>query len=499
MDRQQRILSQTLRVSLDTVGAAVLVASAGVVVFQDRFAALFGLSEEGVADAPLEALTESLRHAGAGPVADVLVHGRAGGCGEIVLTDGRAFAWHAVDLEDASQRVWIFRDVTTSRQLTLALHDAGNWLRLLEAHLTDAVVLELDEDARIVGLWANAAILTETDTKLEGVTFVEVVEGQHGQELDARVRRVLSTGEADTYEYVLERDGRQSVFVASMIRLTTAEGERPHATVMIRDVTEQAYMQSRLLETEKLASVGFLAAGVAHEINNPLAYTLLNLERLRSGLRALARGRSSTGDAPDASTTADELVGAVEMCLEGCRRVQAIVQDLRRFSRSDDESPRVPVDVRCALEFAVDIARPEAGRRANIVCDFRETPLVLANEVRLAQVFLNLIVNAVHAIPEGAPAENEIRLVTTTDEEGRAVIEVRDTGEGMTPAVMSRIFEPFYTTKAPGLGTGLGLSICRSITTSMGGEISVESHQGRGSVFRVILPAANADPDPGRA
>jgi signal transduction histidine kinase len=495
MDRQQRILSEALRASLDAASAAVLVTRSGKVVRQERFAALFGLGEELLGGAGLETIVASLRGSGAAPVADVLSGGGADDRGEVVLEDGRTFAWQVVDVEGSSERIWVFRDATASRQLALALHDAGNWLRLLEAHLTEAVVLELDDDARIVGIWANIAILTHTDSKLEGVTFVDAIGGPHGVELDARVRRVLATGQAESYEYVLERDGQRSVFVANMIRLTTAEGERPHATVMIRDVTEHAYMQSRLLETEKLASVGFLAAGVAHEINNPLAYTLLNLERIRSGVRVLARGPTA-GDLMDAPAIADELLGAVEICLEGCRRVQSIVQDLRRFSRSDDpEGMLVPIDVRRVLEFAADIARPEARRRANVVCDFGQTPMVLGSEVRLAQIFLNLIVNAVHAIPEGAPADNEIRLVTTTDGSGRAVIEVRDTGEGMTPAVMSRIFEPFYTTKPPGLGTGLGLSICRSIAASMGGEIVVESERGRGSIFRVIFPPASVEPD----
>jgi len=121
-------------------------------------------------------------------------------------------------------------------------------------------------------------------------------------------------------------------------------------------------------------------------------------------------------------------------------------------------------------------------------------PPVLAGEGRLNQVFLNLIVNAAHAIPEGAPDRNEIRLTTRTDDRGRAVIEVHDTGVGIPASDLQHIFDPFFTTKAPGEGTGLGLAICHGITSSLGGEITVESHVGTGSVFRVILPAADTHP-----
>ena len=141
------------------------------------------------------------------------------------------------------------------------------------------------------------------------------------------------------------------------------------------------------------------------------------------------------------------------------------------------------------LEFAINIVRHQTRERAEIVRDFGKVPLVRASETRLNQVFLNLIINAAQAIPPGAPDKNEIRLVTRTDASGRAVIEIRDTGDGMTPSVMQRIFEPFYSTKPAGLGTGLGLAICHSIVTSLGGKVDVESEHGRGSVFRLTLPS----------
>jgi signal transduction histidine kinase len=177
------------------------------------------------------------------------------------------------------------------------------------------------------------------------------------------------------------------------------------------------------------------------------------------------------------------------MTIEGALRVQSIVQDLQRFSRSDPDEALALVDVRHVLAFTVDMTRPIIGEHARIVRDFGPVPTVLASEGRLNQVFLNLILNAAQAIAERAQ-EPEIRITTSTDERGRAVVAVSDNGVGIAEAHIRKIFDPFFTTKPSGVGTGLGLAICRGITTSFGGEITVESTVGVGSVFRMILPAA---------
>jgi signal transduction histidine kinase len=239
-----------------------------------------------------------------------------------------------------------------------------------------------------------------------------------------------------------------------------------------------------------LASVGLLAAGVAHEINNPLAYVLLHLERLRNGLGDLRT------EHPD-DTKLTSLAESVAICLEGSQRVHEIVYNLCRVSRSNPDEVQTPVEVQRVLTFAIALASPAVRRRATIVCEFGQVPPVLASEGRLNQVFLNLIINAAHAIPEGAPERNEIRLVTRTDDLGRAVIEVHDTGVGIPATHLQHIFDPFFTTKGPGEGTGLGLAICHGITTSLGGEIMVESRVGAGSVFRVTLPPAPERSTPG--
>jgi signal transduction histidine kinase/CheY-like chemotaxis protein len=247
------------------------------------------------------------------------------------------------------------------------------------------------------------------------------------------------------------------------------------------DTGDRQRLQVQLMQADRMASVGTLAAGVAHEINNPLAYVLANLEYIASELGELA------ASAPDERMT--ELLQALEEAREGAERVRHIVRDLKTFSRPNEEQSG-PVDLRRVIEASINMVFNEIKHRARLVKDYAATPPVEANESRLGQVFLNLLLNAAQAIPDGATDRNRIRIVTGTDSQGRVVAEVHDTGTGMPPEVVARLFDPFFTTKPIGVGTGLGLPICRSIVTALGGTIEVESEVGVGSMFRVVLPAA---------
>jgi CheY-like chemotaxis protein len=148
------------------------------------------------------------------------------------------------------------------------------------------------------------------------------------------------------------------------------------------------------------------------------------------------------------------------------------------------------VDLRRVLKSSINLASSQIRHRARLQTDLSPAPTVRANERRLSQVFVNLLVNAAQAIPDGSAQRNEIRIALHTDEAGRAVVEVRDTGTGIAPEHLPRLFDPFFTTKPVGEGTGLGLAICHGIVSSLGGELSVESQLGLGSTFRVTLPAA---------
>jgi CheY-like chemotaxis protein len=232
-----------------------------------------------------------------------------------------------------------------------------------------------------------------------------------------------------------------------------------------------------------MAAVGTLAAGVGHEINNPLAYIVSNLEHACAEAEALA-------DAPEeAGPRLRELTQALREALHGADRVRRIVRDLKTFSRRDDESLGA-VDLHAVLDAAAKMAASELRHRARLVREYGDVPSVEGNEARLVQVFLNLLINAAQALPEGRSEDHTVRLVTRAGPAGEVVAEVRDTGRGMTPEVLGRIFDPFFTTKPVGVGTGLGLSLCHAYVTGMGGSIAVESELGKGSVFRLTLRAA---------
>jgi signal transduction histidine kinase len=227
-----------------------------------------------------------------------------------------------------------------------------------------------------------------------------------------------------------------------------------------------------LLQAERLSALGRLAAGVGHEINNPLSYVLLNLEFVtaQSGLDA-------------------EVRRSLEDATEGARRIRRLTRDLRLFARADVDRSAC-ADVEAVADSATRLILHDLRHRARLERDFANAPLVAGDPARLGQVVTNLLVNAVQAIPVGDAESNTIGLAIRTDAEGWACIEVSDTGTGMPEDVASRAFEPFFTTKGQDEGTGLGLAICHGIVTAMGGRIEVDSKEGIGTTVRVHLPPA---------
>jgi signal transduction histidine kinase len=249
---------------------------------------------------------------------------------------------------------------------------------------------------------------------------------------------------------------------------------------------EHQDLQSRIAQTDRLSSLGTVAAGVAHEINNPLAYMVLNIDYLRGELAQLTDGLEVD--------RGREVRLALDRVSEGAERIRVIVRSLKTFSRPESNescSLRV-VDV---VESTLAMVGNEIRHEARLVTAFEPVPDVLANEARLGQVFLNLLLNALQALPPGRTEKNEIRVVVRSPAAGRVLVEVHDNGAGIPANLRGRIFEPFFTTKAIGVGTGLGLAICHGIVTSLGGTLSVDSDLGHGSVFRVELPAAPAAMD----
>lgn len=259
------------------------------------------------------------------------------------------------------------------------------------------------------------------------------------------------------------------------------------AVLVLHDVTEQRRRDEQLALTDRLSSLGTLVASVAHEINNPLAYTIGNLGLAAADLEKL-EGQVQGAQLRDAL---QRVIRGLRDAEEGAGRVANTVKELRAFGRMEERSQRA-VDPRACVDWALRLTGNQLLHQARLLTSLREVPKVNANELKLSQVIVNLLTNAVQALT-GEREDNEVRVSTWTDEDGSAIIEVEDNGRGMTEEVSASVFEPFFTTKAAGHGTGLGLSICRNIVHGFGGQISVDSAPGNGSRFRVRLPAASED------
>jgi signal transduction histidine kinase/CheY-like chemotaxis protein len=316
----------------------------------------------------------------------------------------------------------------------------------------------------------------------------------HPEDVERAAPRCDALGASDSFtrEYRFRHDNgsyRWMRDVARVIRGTAGEpieivGYWIDVTEQVNAVAERHEMFARMALADRMLSVGTLAAGVAHEINNPLAFIGNNLELLSAELPGiLAGGRSRLSTA--------ELQGLVADSREGVARVSAIVRDLRLLSRHDDEK-RGPVDVADVLATSIKMAHNEIRHRARVVQSYQgELPPVMADASKLGQVFLNLLLNAAQAIAEGHAEQNEIRVrARRTADERSVCVEIEDTGAGIAANIMHRIFDPFFTTKVPGAGTGLGLSISHQIVQSMNGQIAVDSTPGHGSTFSVTLPVA---------
>jgi PAS domain S-box-containing protein len=289
---------------------------------------------------------------------------------------------------------------------------------------------------------------------------------------------------------VLETGAGSERFIADSAAPVMDNDEMLGAVMVIRDVTEQRQLEQRLEISDRLASLGTMAAGVAHEINNPLAVILGNAEFVLEKLQRATEPRTDGGhdDAPRVPAELAEAVKAQQELLSAVRRAARIVSDLKTFSRPEGLSS-TSVDIRDAIEWAVRATAHEFRQRARVTTELGDVPRVDADATRLGQVFVNLLVNAAQAITPGNAAGNEVSLRTRTDDAGRAVVEVSDSGCGIAPAIIGRVFEPFFTTKPIGVGTGLGLSICHGIVASMGGQLQVASSPGEGTTFTLTLPA----------
>jgi two-component system, cell cycle sensor histidine kinase and response regulator CckA len=425
--------------------------------------------------------------------ATMMTEGRAQGEADVVHADGsvRRVEFSATANIVPDVHLSILRDVTARR----AREVASERYALLSRHARD-IVLFIDPGGVIVEANdAASAAYGYAREELLGMNIRDLRAEETRMTVAAQMEEAFSAGVL--FETVhRRRDG--STFPVEIGSRAALVGRERMLLSIGRDLTERAEMQANLLHADRLAAVGTLAAGVAHEVNNPLAYAMGNLDMMARRLpEAVARLRAEASRAPEGaaaarlSALAADLAETCEMLTvarEGAARVRTIVLDLKRFSRPD-EALVGPVDVHEVLEYAIGIAASELRHRARLVREYGAEPLVAVNESRLGQVFLNLLLNAAQAIPEGDSERHEIRVRSRVDGKGSVVVEVADTGVGIPPRLLGRVFDPFVTTKPSGEGTGLGLFVCRSIVKDAGGEIAVESEVGRGTTVRVTLPA----------
>lgn len=363
-------------------------------------------------------------------------------------------------------------EAETRTQAEAAPSEREEQTRAILAALPD-ILLVLGERGEIYEVHApGPSFLPEPAQELRGRVLSEVLPESLYRMLAPAIEQAIGSGAAQRCELTYNK-GRDRRRYEGRLSVSQAG----HVVILIRDQTERLDMTERLRVADRMASVGTLAAGVAHELNNPLAYVLGNLELLNQQLRA-------TWVEPT------QLQLLVDEALHGAQRMRSITQDLRTFSQPHTESV-TSIDPRTVLDSALKIAGTEIRHRAVLKREYEDVPAVRGESGKLGQVFLNLVVNAVQALPVGEAARHQILVRTFSDEQGYAVIEVCDTGPGIPMHLASRIFEPFVTTKPREVGTGLGLSICHNIVTSLGGHISAHPRKPRGTVFRVRLPPSD--------
>ncbi|HYP78424.1 MAG TPA: PAS domain S-box protein [Polyangiaceae bacterium] len=370
-------------------------------------------------------------------------------------------------------------DISARKRSELALRQSEERFRTLIDGAPDGIAILRGPLIAFLNAAAARMLGAESPEAALGVPITDFLHPDDAKLAAARIGQLYRTGarHPDPAEYrSRSREGQELSVEISAIP-TEYQGE-PAVLAFARDVTERKAIQTRLVEADRLAALGVLSAGIAHEINNPLAYLLLNLEFLSRELPTL----------PSDPRKLDALMVRVRDAFHGAERVASIVRDLRTFARAD-EGVRGPVDVQAALESALNIAGSEIKQKATLIRDYQPVPPVDANPNRIEQVLLNLLLNAAQSLPGHETARHEVR-ARLRSAEGQVSIIIEDTGSGIPEELLGKIFDPFFTTKPVGVGTGLGLSICRSIVRGLGGEITVSSTKGQGSAFTVCLPAS---------
>lgn len=351
----------------------------------------------------------------------------------------------------------------------------GEWQALVDS--VPDIVMRLDAHGTVELVNRPPPGMQEADVL--GHPLPALAQPHDREAVAASLARVLEGGESAHVEIEgFGGSGNKRVYACTIGRV--GQGPRPGAVVVARDITQKRATENQLLSADRMASLGTLAAAVAHEINSPLASIIANLD--------LVEHETSTRDWPFTPELRD--------ARQAAERVAAIVHNLEVYSQSDVDDSRAEVDLRACLEAAIRLAGNEIRHRARLVFDYRDAPKVLANPSRLSQVFLGILVNAVQAIEPGKADSNEVRVTLRTAPDGNATVRVGDTGSGIPARIQPLLFVPFVSTRKTGESSGLSLAIAQRVVTSIGGRIEWKTEAGRGTEITISLPPAPAASPP---
>ncbi|NUP05338.1 MAG: response regulator [Polyangiaceae bacterium] len=368
-----------------------------------------------------------------------------------------------------------------SSPLTLSMADLGKtFLTVAERARMGFVIVSLREDGADSVYISEMAveILGRPREELATMNLVDIVHERDRGRVADLISRIMSGQKVESsIEMVMVHPNGKQVPVSTSFVEVEHQGRNLTVNI-VTDISDRKRLEAQLARADRLAALGTLAAGVAHEINNPLASIALNLETLG---RIAEESITSEDERDRARSLSQEIRSSLD-------RMATIVRDLRTFSR-DDPMEDTAVDLRAIIASAERLVVHEVRHRARIVIDLPELPAVKARASRLEQVFVNILLNAAQAF-ETVAEQNVIRVRGGVTDAGAVYVDIEDNGPGIPSHIVGRVFDPFFSTKPIGVGTGLGLSICHGIVSRLGGELTVQSAVGVGSIFRVSLPAA---------
>ncbi len=440
---------------------------------------------------------------------------RAQGVAEVFSHEFRHHDGHALQTLVASRPVRVTNDHFEAS--LVAITDISERARAVEqlrmSEETFRTVSENSPEGIIIHrqhtiIYTNPAMADLLDypsaAALEGRALAALVPTEQWSQLEERIAGVEASRQPAITSYeehaLCRADG-------SLVHVETAHFEglyhgAPAVISLLRDITQRRELQAKTMQLDRLLVAGTLAAGVGHEVNNPLAFLSGHVDLARSSVDdCLALLRDSDGDDVDPATRRANRRAAIEALEEvrhslsaaarGAGRIRDVIHNLRVFSHEEHEPP-YPLDVHNALEMALRMAAHQIPEYAQLERHYEEVPLVLGYESGLGQILLNILVNAAQSIKEAGPGDHHLS-VGLYRADGQVVVEVDDSGVGIDSKQRERIFDPFFTTKEPDIGTGLGLSISKKIVERMGGDIEVDSQPGNGACFRVRLQSAPAE------